>query len=418
MPHARLQTFLANTNCIGAETYARWHVKKANTPAALKADLLGSLNKFHEEMLAFCKSQDDTSPPEPLERWIDFAAVAATAETTNSRGKGVEEEQLLPKVIEYDPVTAQPLTSQIEREEGPKHTSVEVVPWKAWCVSKTALALGEEIAYKAAITMVLRAHHISAAETNQNVQICLDVETGKRWVRAQKAIEPEQLRLFPGAPRAAGFCTQSDNPCRATFQVTLKASEGGDNELTMREFHLSPEFKLPEVKEKATAVAGATAGAGLGVERVPEDTAVAVERYWSWTGAESVYPYWGVTRCCNAEMRKMQAQDATSTLRFNLAIHETQYANVTVGKAGRNMTFTVMVPVLTNNVALEEGEQLCFEIVRKAAALKRKVSNWRTDATCLKRGRPPAVAADQGKRVNGKPHEVAGSSSVTAVVDI
>ena len=87
----------------------------------------------------------------------------------------------------------------------------------------------------------------------------------------------------------------------------MKASEGGGDELTMREFHLGPELKLPEVKEKATAVAGATAGAGLGVERVPEDTAVAVERYWNLTGAESVYPYWAVTRCCHGETRKMQA---------------------------------------------------------------------------------------------------------------
>ena len=82
------------------------------------------------------------------------------------------------------------------------------------------------------------------------------------------------------------------------------------------------------------------------------------------------------------------------------------------------MTFTVMVPVLTNNVALEEGEQLCLEIVRKAAATKRNVSNWRTDATCPKRGRLAAVAADQGKRVNGKPPEQAGGSIATAVVEL
>ena len=50
--------------------------------------------------------------------------------------------------------------------------------------------------------------------------------------------------------------------------------------------------------------------------------------------------------------------------------------------------------------------------------MKREVSNWRTDATFIKRGRPPAVAADQGKRVSGKLHEVAGGSTVTAVVDI
>ena len=117
-------------------------------------------------------------------------------------------------------------------------------------------------------------------------------------------------------------------------------------------------------------------------------------------------------------MRTLQAQEATTTLRFNLGITQVQYANVIVGCAGSNMTFTVMVPVLTNTVALEEGETLCCKVVRKAVAPKRKVPNWRTEATYPKRGRPPAVAADQGKRVNGKPHEVAGSSSVTAVVDI
>ena len=82
------------------------------------------------------------------------------------------------------------------------------------------------------------------------------------------------------------------------------------------------------------------------------------------------------------------------------------------------MTFTVMVPVLTNTVALEEGEQLCFEIARKAAATKRKVSSWRTEATCPKRGRLAAVAAHQGKRVNGKAQEQAGGSTVAAIVEL
>ena len=79
------------------------------------------------------------------------------------------------------------------------------------------MALGEDMASQAAITMVLRAHHISGREANQCVQICFDAETGKRWVRAQKAMEPEKLYLFPGAPRARGFLTTSDDPYRATF---------------------------------------------------------------------------------------------------------------------------------------------------------------------------------------------------------
>ena len=34
MPLAKLQSFRANTNCIAAETYARWRAKKSNTVAA------------------------------------------------------------------------------------------------------------------------------------------------------------------------------------------------------------------------------------------------------------------------------------------------------------------------------------------------------------------------------------------------
>jgi hypothetical protein len=61
------------------------------------------MKKFYDDVVAFCKSQHDMAPPDPLERWIDYAAVAETSESNNSRGKGVQEEQLVPKVIEYDP---------------------------------------------------------------------------------------------------------------------------------------------------------------------------------------------------------------------------------------------------------------------------------------------------------------------------
>ena len=45
-------------------------------------------------------------------------------------------------------------------------------------------------------------------------------------------------------------------------------------------------------------------------------------------------PYWGVTRCSNAEMRKLQAQEATTTLRFNLGITPVSFANIIVAGEG------------------------------------------------------------------------------------
>ena len=100
MPFARLQRFLANTHCVAAEAYARWRVNTRNTAAVLNEDLLDVMTKFYDELVDFCKSQHDMARPDPLERWISFAAVAAPSVSNNSRGKAIQEEQRSPKVIE------------------------------------------------------------------------------------------------------------------------------------------------------------------------------------------------------------------------------------------------------------------------------------------------------------------------------
>ena len=179
---------------------------------------------------------------------------------------------------------------------------------------------------------------------------------------------------------------------------------------------MSPEFKLPEVQEKVSAVAGANYrswGNGV-VNRRRRTPQLRPRGMWHWTGAESMCPYWGVTRCTNAEMRNWQAQEATVTLRLNLWITPVSYANVIVAGAGANMTFQVMVPVLTNT----QGEQLCHEVFPKQAPLKRKVVNWRTEATLPKRGRSAAVAAERGKRGSGKAVDHVGCTNTTGVVEL
>ena len=82
------------------------------------------------------------------------------------------------------------------------------------------------------------------------------------------------------------------------------------------------------------------------------------------------------------------------------------------------MTFTVMVPVLTHTVALDEGEQVCLEVVPKPATLKRKVVEWRTEAKLPKRGRAAAVAAERGKRGSGNAVDHAGCTNTTGVVEL
>ena len=372
MTARKLQLLMANTNCVAAETYARWYSSKSSKLGTLKHELLVALRKYFEEVQAHCAAKEVRCwTPTPVDDWIDFSAVAANSASAASSGRiDKDAEKLMPKVLEYDPVTGKPTTQQDERQAaGQAAISVEVVPWKAWCATEVANRLGLDAAYQAAITMVLRAHHVSGAEQKQDVELCVDAER-KRWVRAEKAFELNSLRLYPCAPKGLRLLAHSDHPHRATFEVR-EAVEGGGINLDIRQFYLNPELRLPEAKKSASAVAEGA-------------SAVADALEWAWTGEESLYPYWAVTRLSGDEMRKMQAEQETLTARFNVEVIKQEFANVTVGCEQRNMTLHVVVPVLTNIVALRKGERLYLEVVAKAKSKKKAPETWRTDASKAK----------------------------------
>jgi hypothetical protein len=100
-----------------------------HSSTALKAELLGGLPKFYDELAAHCQSRLPTAyPPKPVESWIDFEAIAPKSARRKSRDTHVQDAQLLPKVIQYEPVTAQPMNSQEQREVAcTPNASVEVV---------------------------------------------------------------------------------------------------------------------------------------------------------------------------------------------------------------------------------------------------------------------------------------------------
>ena len=169
-----------------------------NVVAVLKTELLETMKKVYDELATHCASRfPNASLPKPVESWIDFDAVAAKTPITTSRDKDPHE-QIMPTIIQYDLEAAQPMNSQEQRGlVRASNASVEVAPWRAWCRSNVAIALGEDMAYQAAITMVLRTHHLAAEEVCQREEICVDKRTGKRWVRAEKAMKPNELRLHP-----------------------------------------------------------------------------------------------------------------------------------------------------------------------------------------------------------------------------
>jgi hypothetical protein len=122
--------------------------------------------------------------------------------------------------------------------------------------------------------------------------------------------------------------------------------------------------------------------------------AVAATRQWKWIGAESVYPYWVMSRWTIAELRKWQAVEPTSTVRFTMEVEELQFMNMSVSCSSRTITHSVSVPILSTTVALRKGEQLRVGVVPMAVTKKRKVSTWKTDALKHKAVAPTAAVAD------------------------
>ena len=109
----------------------------------------------------------------------------------------------------------------------------------------------------------------------------------------------------------------------------MKPAEEGCGEENEREYNLHPDFKLPDVQEAFGVAEAAAAGASNG-EGVAMKDAVAATRQWKWSGAESVYLYWSVSRWTSAELRTWQANQETSRLRFNMEVEELNFRTLSV----------------------------------------------------------------------------------------
>ena len=392
LPEKTRRGFLPNVNVAAAETFVVWSLKPMHSgPKVLKEDLLQHLKKFHVQLVEQGSAEAPArEAPKAEEEWIDFskaeerpAAAAASAPSAPACPA-----RLLPRVLEYDTAKEQPITKQEERDKGDKaHASVAVVPWKAWAKTESAQGLDKHAANHAAITLVLRAHHTSLLHQQQAVELVVDSDN-KRYARAEGDVEEGALKLYPCAPKGARFHSKSDHPGRATFQV--RATLKGRDVLPTETYYLMPELKLPTLSAAASAVAeGASEGDGASTS-------------WQFTGDESLYPWWAVTRLSPEEMRKLQSSRETRACRFNMQLAPQEFAAVAVGE--ENLVLHVTVPVLTNFVALQKGERLFLEHARKAVDKKRPADTWKTEAKKVKSGKaaghqtaPTAKAKAKGR---------------------
>ena len=98
-------------------------------------------------------------------------------------------------------------------------------------------------------------------------------------------------------------------------------------------------------------------------------------RAWGFTGDETLHPFWAAERISEDERRRTQKGP------FNLKFEDKEFSAVTVGASGGgsiSVTFTVVVPIMTNAVDVKKGEELFLENPTKKEN-KRKEGSWKTD---------------------------------------
>ena len=88
-----------------------------------------------------------------------------------------------------------------------------------------------------------------------------------------------------------------------------------------------------------------------------------------------MHPFWAVERSTDAERKKSSKGPS------NMGCEDNEFAAVSVGALGRDsiaITVAVVVPTMTNAVAVNKGEELCLETTARKET-KRKEGSWKTD---------------------------------------
>ena len=343
----------------------------------IKVALLEATKKFDEEAKAHAAGQvPPIDCPAARDKWIDFTAVAVNAEAQQV-GNSPSAPKLLPKLITYDEHGA-PRNAQdaIVSEDGGGDNGTKL-PWREWHLSAVAQANDEVASEIAAITVALRTLHANPRLRQMPVDVLFNKASNTKSVVATSRIEPNALEL-PPCVRSGKIYSSSVHPYRvpvvvkrvaAAHRIHTKKSVGdcgGDNE-QMVTYYVHPDFKLP---------------GGFDAESLADtgDTAAA----WKWTGDESMHPFWAVQRLTQQELQRKAADGPRSrSLAFNAELVQQEFNVVAVGKYNNEsatITIQVLVPIMTNRIAIEQGHQLIMEHVPAVTGKKRTEKTWKDKA--------------------------------------
>ena len=133
-----------------------------------------------------------------------------------------------------------------------------------------------------------------------------------------------------------------------------------------------------------------------------EDAVASGVRAWEFKGDETLHPFWAVERLTEDERRKAQKGA------FNLKLEDKEFAAATVGTSGGDsiaITLAVVVPIMTNAVAVKKGAELFLENMSKKET-KRKEGSWKTDV----------AKAEESPKARAKANTAANSLEVATEI--
>ena len=221
----------------------------------------------------------------------------------------------------------------------------------------------------AAIQLVLYSLHARGRIDQAPLDVSIDLTKNRKVVKSSEALPAGTLALPPCVPKTSSVLDKSVHPHRVPIVVTEKPAVADANPDTRKSvkatcepkravYYVHPEYRMPEEsKEKL------------------DDAVASHVRAWEFKGEETLHPFWAVERLTEGERRKAQRGA------FNLKYEDKEFSAVTVGASGggsMSVTFTVVVPIMTNAVDVKKGEELFLESTRKKET-KRKEGSWKYD---------------------------------------
>ena len=281
--------------------------------------------------------------------WFDFATLPP--ESTNAKAaKAAQakegEPESKPRVITFNAETGVPENEQATLEKEEKQGQWLPLPLCEWMSLDIVRGMSKKEAYMGAVVQVLREKHVDMCAMGDmyeeaNLPLSIQQHTVSNHVRviSRAAVAVRKLEVWPCVPRAAKVAAESSHPDKVLVQVWDRATE--DKEKTC--FYLIPEF---------TAPAGRTAADVQASEPL--------QRAWTWTGKETMHPFWCVTKLTDEQLAVRNLQKGVRTGKFNVT---TVRKEVNMVKCKR--VLAVSIPVFTNTDDLEEGEELIMQVQPK-----------------------------------------------------